>query len=269
MSKEIVNAKIVKIDQLATDVFSIWFEDEMALKARAGQFISVYSEDNARMLPRPISIAEIDKNKKLLRIVFRVVGEGTNEFSKKVVGETLRVCGPLGNGYEALDECKIADVCDKCEVKKVMVVGGGIGIPPMLGLAEELTAKGIEVEAVLGYRHDEFLREEFEKVAKVYIATDDGSDGVHGTVIDAIKHFDLKADVICACGPLPMLRGLKNYANEKDTLLLVSLEEKMGCAIGACLGCVVKSVDVDGHTNNKNKRVCKEGPVFVAREVEF
>lgn len=248
------NAKIISQNELAPGIFSIWFETaKIAEIARAGQFIVVYMKDVSRMLPRPISICEIDAKAGAIRIVYRVTGEGTKELSQAKSGECYRIMGPLGNGYDKLSG-------------KVMVIGGGIGIPPMLGLAESLEG---DVTAVLGYRDAQFLRSEFEKNATVYIATEDGSDGTKGNVLDAINQHGLCADVICACGPTPMLRAIKDYAIQNDIACYVSLEEKMACGIGACLACVCKSKEVDEHSNVHNKRICKEGPVFDAREVVF
>ena len=115
----------------------------------------------------------------------------------------------------------------------------------------------------------ESVKEEFDKVADVVIATDDGSVGTHGTVIDAMKEKNLTADVICACGPMPMLRGVKAYGLENEIETYVSMEERMACGIGACLGCVCQSTEVDSHSNVHNKRVCKDGPVFLSTEVEL
>lgn len=249
-------AKILSQEELAPGIYSIWFEtDRIAKLAKAGQFIAVYSKDNSRMLPRPISICEIDTEGGKIRIVYRVAGEGTKELSCAAAGESYRIMGPLGNGYSELDG------------KKVMVIGGGIGVPPMLGVAESL---GKNVTAVLGYRDsNQFLRKEFEDVAEVYIATEDGSVGTKGNVLDAIEEHKLAADVICACGPTPMLRAIKEFAIAKNIECYVSLEEKMACGIGACLACVCKTKEVDEHSNVHNKRICKEGPVFNAKEVEF
>ncbi len=162
--------------------------------------------------------------------------------------------GPLGNGFPL-------------KGKKAFLIGGGIGIPPMLELAKQLNC---EKQIVLGYRNcDMFLLDEFKKQGEVYIATEDGSVGTKGNVLDAIRENALDAEVIYACGPTPMLRALKNYAAENNIECWISMEEKMACGIGACLACVCKSKEVDGHTNVHNKRVCKEGPVFLAEEVEL
>ena len=140
------------------------------------------------------------------------------------------------------------------------------GIPPMLETAKELNA---DKTAVLGYRDELFLKDEFEKYADVYVATEDGSAGTRGNVLDAIRENALKADVIFACGPTPMLSALKSYAEENNITCWISMEERMACGIGACLACVCKSKDIDSHSQVHNKRVCKDGPVFLSTEVEL
>ena len=253
------NAKIIKTGCLGTGVYEIWFEtSDIAKAAKPGQFISVYSTDGSRLLPRPISICAIVDNK--LRIVYRTVGAGTKEFSSMKEGESLSIQGPLGNGY---------DVNATYASKDAIIFGGGIGIPPMLELARRLDC---HKNVVVGYRNSQtFLKEDFEAVADtdVYIATKDGSVGAKGNVLDAVKQEKVEADVIFACGPTPMLRAIKAYALENDIPCYVSLEEKMACGIGACLACVCKSTEIDDHSQVKNKRVCKEGPVFNVKEVEL
>lgn len=244
--------------KLADGVYSMWVEArEIAEAAEAGQFVAVYSKDGSRLLPRPISLCEIDKEKGALRLVFRVVGAGTEEFSRLAKGDQVEVMGPLGNGFWE-------------EGTEAILIGGGIGIPPMLELAKTLSAAGKKVNVVLGYRdcHD-FLAEEFKAYANVYLATEDGSLGTKGNVLDAIRAEGVNGDILYACGPLPMLRGVKAYAAEKGIKAQISMEEKMACGIGACLACVCQSKDVDHHTHVHNKRVCKDGPVFYAEEVEL
>jgi dihydroorotate dehydrogenase electron transfer subunit len=127
-----------------------------------------------------------------------------------------------------------------------------------------------EFTIVMGYRNaDTFLLDEFKEQGNVLVATEDGSVGTKGNVLDAIRENGAKADVIYACGPLPMLRALKTYAAEQGMDCFISMEERMACGIGACLACVCKTKDVDAHSNVKNKRICKEGPVFDAKEVEL
>ena len=164
----------------------------------------------------------------------------------------VKILGPLGNGFTQKD-------------KKAILIGGGIGIPPMLELMKQLDC---DKTAVLGYRDsDMFLKDEFEAVGDVVISTEDGSFGTKGNVIDAIKEQGVEGSIIYACGPTPMLRGIKAYAEEMGIEAQISMEERMACGIGACLACVCKSKDVDSHSHNK--RVCKDGPVFDAREVEL
>lgn len=245
---------ITRIDKLTNDVFSMWIQnDEIASITRPGQFLSLFCKDGSRLLPRPISVCEIDNNKGELRLVYRVVGNGTEEFSNMQVGDEIEVMGPLGNGFTL-------------EGKKAILIGGGIGIPPMLELAKQLDC---EKHIVLGFRDELFLNEEFKAYGKVYISTEDGSTGTKGNVIDAIKENNLEADIIFACGPTPMLKGVKAYALENIIKAQLSLEERMACGIGACLACICKSKEKDHHTNVNNKRICKEGPVFYAEEVEL
>ena len=245
---------VVQNTRIAEDIYSLWLQaPEIAQTAVPGQFISLYCRDGSRILPRPISICEIDRETGRVRIVFRVVGKGTKEFSLLKKGDTIRVMGPLGNGFTF-------------EGKKALLIGGGIGIPPMLELAKQLSC---EKQVVLGYRDSTFMEKEFEPYGKVYLSTEDGSQGVKGNVLDAICYHQLKTDIIFACGPIPMLRGIKEYAREHSIKAQLSLEERMACGIGACFACVCKSKEIDGHTNVKNKRICKDGPVFYAEEVEL
>ncbi len=190
----------------------------------------------------------------------RVTGEktGTKQFSELKAGDQIPVIGPMGNGFP-LEEAK---------GKKAFLMGGGIGVPPILELAREVDCA--EKQIVVGYRDAHtFLKEEFEQNGKLYIATEDGSVGTKGNVMDAIREQALDAEVIFACGPMPMLRAIKAYAEENGILCYISLEERMACGIGACLGCVCKTKEVDAHSNVHNKRVCKDGPVFLSTEVEI
>ena len=244
--------RILQNSRLEEGVYDMWLEaEDMAMDAKPGQFISLYCNDGKRLLPRPISICEIDKAKGRIRLVYRVIGKGTEEFSSLKPGAYIDCIGPLGRGFTP-------------EGKKALIIGGGIGIPPLLELAKQLdSVKTI----VLGYRDATFLDKDFENYGKVYISTEDGSIGTKGNVIDAIKANNLTADIIYACGPTPMLRGVKEYAMSHKIKAQLSLEERMACGIGACLACVCKSTGVDHHSNVNNKRICKEGPVFYADEI--
>lgn len=208
----------------------------------------------------PISICEIDAVNGRLRVVYRVTGEntGTEQFSKLEAGDTIPVVGPLGNGFPY----------EKAAGKKVFLMGGGIGVPPILELAKQMECEKKQI--VVGYRDAQtFLKEEFEQNGEVYISTEDGSVGTKGNVMDAIRENALDADMIYACGPTPMLRAIKAYAEENNIECYISLEERMACGIGACLACVCKSKEKDHHSNVNNKRICKDGPVFLSTEVEI
>ncbi|HIR24202.1 MAG TPA: dihydroorotate dehydrogenase electron transfer subunit [Candidatus Egerieimonas faecigallinarum] len=253
-------ATVVSQEQIASDVYSMWIQTEqIAEEAKPGQFISLYCADKSRLLPRPISLCEIDRGKGRVRLVYRVVGKGTDEFSRLRAGDTVEILGPLGNGFP-LEEAR---------GKRVLLMGGGIGIPPMLETAKQLDA---EKMIVSGYRDELFLTEDFAEAGELYLAVEHPGEGVictEGNVLDAVRENELEADVIFACGPTPMLRAIKSYALEKEIPCWISMEEKMACGIGACLACVCQSKEIDGHSHVHNKRICKDGPVFLSTEVEL
>ena len=253
-------AAVLNIEEIGKDIFSLVLQTrQIAQEAVPGQFVSVYSNDRSRLLPRPISICEADGESGCLRLVFRIAGEGTREFSRLEPGDRVDLVGPLGNGFPA----------ERAEGKRVWLVGGGIGIPPMIQLDHVLEEMGAaaSVTAVLGYRDEQFLLDDF--TSECVIATEDGSAGTKGNVLDAVRERSLKADVIYACGPTPMLRALKAYALQEGIECWLSLEEKMACGIGACLSCVCRSTEKDEHSQVNNKRICTEGPVFLSTDIEL
>ena len=238
MTKEKENAAIISQEEIAHGIYSMWIRTKAAETAEPGQFISMYTNDGSKLLPRPISICEIDKEKGALRVVYRVTGEntGTELFSQMGEGDTIPVIGPLGNGFPL----------EKALEKRAFLIGGGIGVPPILELAKQIGCEKKQI--IVGYRNDEtFLKTEFEQNGEVYISTEDGSAGTKGNVMDAIK----------------------NYAEENGIECYISLEERMACGIGACLACVCKTKEKDHHSNVHNKRICKDGPVFLSTEVEI
>lgn len=267
---------VTEAGQIAKGIYSMtvqYPESSAPREVKPGRFVGVYPKNASALLPRPISVCEWNAEEKKLHLVYRTVGRGTREFSLLHAGDTVDILGILGNGYEVSD----------LKGKKVLLLGGGIGAPPMLGLAEALyeanQAAGEDprslVTAVMGYRtNDLFLTEEFEQVSRLLISTDDGTAGVRGNVMDAVRSlFEKEAgthfDAICACGPMPMLRGVKAFAGELGIPAWISLEERMACGVGACLGCVAKTLREDGHSHVHNARVCAEGPVFAAEDVEI
>lgn len=250
-------AKVYSQEQIATGIYDMWIETELAKDAKPGQFISVYTQNQSALLPRPISICEVDKDNQRLRIVYRTAGKGTKEFSEYKKGDRIDILGVLGNGFPL----------EAAKGKRVFLMGGGIGIPPMLELAKNIQG---EKDIIVGYRNSElFLSEDLEKYGNLHIATEDGSVGTKGNVMNAIEAENLKTDVIFACGPMPMLRAIKKYAEKENIPAYISLEERMACGVGACLGCVVKTREVDHHSHVNNARICTDGPVYLATDVEI
>ena len=261
-------SRVTACEELVPGIFDLRLETEIAHRARPGQFVGVYPGDPSMLLPRPVSVCDVAGD--VLRLVFRVSGNGTAAFSKLHAGDTVRLIGPLGNGYPL----------ERMAEKEVLLIGGGIGIPPLLFLARALAggfegtarkdlcaARAKSIIAAIGYRTpDLFLETEFTQYATPLIACDvPCGRGIQGTALDAVLLARADGDVFCACGPKAMLREVKTFAGETETYL--SLEERMACGVGACLACVVKTAEEDSHTGVKNARVCTEGPVFAAHHV--
>lgn len=251
-------ARVLSQKMIAPDIYDMRIAIDPELKAAAGQFVGIYPKDKSTLLPRPISICEADEG--ILRLVYRVQGKGTREFSTYQEGEDLEILAVLGNGFPTENE----------KGKKVVLMGGGIGIPPLVELAKCLGKAGAIVTAVMGYRDGHlFLKEDLERYADVFIATEDGSVGIKGNVLTVMEREQIQADVIMACGPMAMLRGIKEYAAQKEIKAYISLEERMACGVGACLGCVCKTKDKDAHSHVNSARICTDGPVFDAKEVDI
>ncbi|MEG0979565.1 MAG: dihydroorotate dehydrogenase electron transfer subunit [Oscillospiraceae bacterium] len=247
------NALILKKEKLNNAAFRFTLKSEViSTIGIAGQFVHIKCGEN--LLRRPISICRFDRNRDCIEIVFEVRGEGTKWLSRREEGELLDVLGPLGNGFEINNE------------GRVLVIGGGIGCPPMLGVAEELDEK---CDAIIGFKNIEssILVKDFINMCEdVTIVTDDGTLGEKGFVTDPLKKaVESKTySTIYACGPTPMLKAIAEIAKQNGIECFVSLEERMGCGIGACLVCACKTK----HGNSeKFTHVCKDGPVFRAEEV--
>lgn len=260
LSKKKEKVQVLSTAKLAEGIYEMWLETDMAQEKGAGRFIALYPKNRATLLPRPISICERDVNRGALRIVYRVAGEGTKEFSSYQKGDTADILGVLGNGYPL----------DQAEGKTALLMGGGIGIPPLLELAKELSSMECKVRIVLGYRDENlFLKQDLEQYGEVYIATEDGSVGTKGNVLDAVRENNLYADLMYSCGPMPMLRAIRKYASQMGIPAWISLEERMACGVGACLGCVCRTVKEDAHSHVHNARICTDGPVFLAEDVDI
>lgn len=237
--------KIVANSPLTRDVYRMVLEGDTQWIMRPGQFVNI--ELDGLYLRRPISICDWDEN--TITIIYKVVGRGTEQMSKMSVGEELDVLTGLGNGFNPEIECNEA-----------LLVGGGVGVPPLYHLAKELLAQGKKVSVVLGFNTaaEVFYADEFRQLgAEVYVSTADGSLGVKGFVTDAIRESGVTFDYFYACGPLPMLKALCDNCSQRGEL---SFEERMGCGFGACMGCSCKTL-------TGNKRICKEGPVMRREEI--
>ena len=246
---------VIEKKTLAKEIYSFTVKcPEAANAASVGQFANITAEGFT--LRRPISICEIDKQQGTLRFVFEVRGKGTAQIARVNSGELLDVLGPLGNGFRLPENAE-----------RVVVVGGGIGVPPLLGIAKLL---GGRCTAVLGFRNYEkiILTDEFKKFgADVIVCTDDGSVGRSGVVVAPLEEELAKgADLVCACGPAPMIRATVELCEKLGIPCQVSLEQRMGCGVGACVVCSCMTVK-DGKEHYA--RVCKDGPVFDSKEVKL
>lgn len=239
---------IVSRKELVKDVYEMVLEGDAASFIQApGQFINIKINDSLQpYLRRPMSICDYDQHH--IKMIFKVVGEGTKILSEKKIGDQLDCLTGLGNGFVDL------------ECQKAVVIGGGLGVPPMYKLAKDLVEKGVKVTAVLGFnsQNDVFYKEEFEKLCPTYIATMDGSLGTKGTVLDALKENQIEFDKYYTCGPEKMLDALVMAYPHNGYL---SFEARMGCGFGACMGC---SCQVK---TKPYKRICVEGPVLHSSEV--
>ena len=246
---------ITKKQTIAKGIFDLTILcPDVAKIAKCGQFVHIKADGFS--LRRPISICSIDKENGTLRIVFEVRGEGTEMLSRLNEGENIDMIAPLGDGVFKLLEGD----------KKAVCIGGGIGVPPMLSIAQYY---GNRSTAICGFRTASLaiLQDDFKQAnANTILCTDDGTAGKKGFVTDALIECiaNEKPDIIYACGPHAMLRGIVNIANENNIECQVSLEERMGCGVGACLVCACRAVK-DG--NEFMAHVCKDGPVFDSKEV--
>ena len=244
-------ATIVKNEKIADNIYAVTFDLGEKPCVRAGQFGDI-AVGGTHLLRRPIAVCKVDGTQ--VTFCYQIKGEGTQKLKTMGAGVRLNVLMPLGNGFY-VEETE----------KKIALVGGGVGVFPLISVLREYGAEK-EVSAYIGYRNKGAVCgvEEFEKATKFVGVTDDGS---YGEKMNAVQAFaaDLgkgnRPDVVLACGPTPMLRALKAVVEKENLPCFVSLEERMGCGIGACLVCVCDM------TNGKKARVCKDGPVFNAKDV--
>lgn len=257
-----LKCKLVKKEELINGIYRFSVEaPEIANSAKPGQFLEIKVSDTGEpFLRRPISIYNIDKENGIVEFIFQVKGKGTELLKLKEVGQEIDIMGPLGKGSFNVQE-----------YKSVAIIGGGIGTYPLYELTKQLKGKA-NLNVYLGFRDKSLVscEKEFEAIGlnKLVVTTDDGSYKEKGFAIDFMKKDieEHRVDMIFACGPLPMLRAVREYAIKENIPCQVSLEERMGCGIGACLGCAVKVINGE---ETRFGHVCKDGPVFDAKNVEI
>ncbi len=249
-----VACQILSNEPLTEQVFEMKIAcPEIVSQTKPGQFVNLYCRHQGRLLPRPISVCELDKDRGNLCLVYAILGEGTSEFAGYTSGQSIEIMGPLGNGFNLNNQSD-----------NHLIVGGGVGTPPMVELCKQL--KGNKT-IVVGFREKPYLVERLQKFGKVYVTTDDGSVGFKGNVVEFMEQKKLRGNIY-ACGPTPMLKGVQAFADRYDLEANLSLEERMGCGFGGCVGCVTK-IAVDTEAGYTYKKVCVDGPVFDAKEVLF
>ncbi len=237
-----VHYNILKNEQVGKNVYQMVLSSDEEISYLPGQFVNLKLDQF--YLRRPLSVSSYDSHQ--LVLLYKVLGQGTKELTGYLPGQTLDILCPLGNGFD-IKNCQ-----------KPLLIAGGIGIAPMIGLAQYFSQQGIQPTILYGAstEADLVLLKELKALGNVIVATDDGSIGYHGNIVDYLKNHQVPFDQYYACGPLPMLKNLKEWSTQG----YLSLEARMGCGFGACMGCSIETV-------NGPKRICKEGPVFQASEV--
>ncbi|MFO1445835.1 dihydroorotate dehydrogenase electron transfer subunit [Bacillus sp. Bva_UNVM-123] len=252
--------KIVSQHEIAQHIFELTLQGELVHEmGEPGQFVHLkVSDSSSPLLRRPISIANIEQTKSQFTCIYRTEGKGTTLLSQKQSGDVVDVLGPLGHGFP-VNEAKRGETA--------LLVGGGIGVPPLYELSKQLVEQGIKVIHVLGFQSKRavFYEQAFTSLGDTYIATVDGTYGYKGFVTNVIEKKNLSFDILYSCGPTPMLRALEMEYKHKKVYL--SLEERMACGIGACFACVCETVD--DSTGYTYKKICSDGPVFKAGEVKL
>ncbi|ENQ3078454.1 dihydroorotate oxidase B electron transfer subunit [Bacillus cereus] len=252
------NMIVVNQKEIAKNIYELVLQGDLVQQMNEpGQFVHIkVAEGITPLLRRPISICNVDQDKNEFTMLYRAEGQGTKTLAKRKQGDLVDVLGPLGHGFP-VEEAETGQTA--------LLVGGGIGVPPLYELSQRLVAKGVSVIHILGFQTKDvvFYEEKFAELGDTYVATVDGTHGTKGFVTDVIDAYGIDFDILYSCGPLAMLRALEGRYKEKKAY--ISLEERMGCGIGACFACVCHlQEDPSGHSY---KKVCSDGPVFPIGEV--
>jgi dihydroorotate dehydrogenase electron transfer subunit len=254
MNKTIQNLRVIKNEQLNHDTYRIVVQSPKPLgKIVPGQFVNVYVPDSATtFLRRPLSIHDVDIKEDTFSLLVKAVGDGTRKMVQSKPNEEINIVYPLGNGFS-----------EPKNDEHILLVGGGVGIAPMLHLAREARENGSHVEILLGARSvkDHVLLDEFKLLGNLHLTTNDGTLGTQGFVTDHAI-FNSSFNRIYCCGPEPMMLAVARKAKMLGIECEVSLENMMACGFGVCLCCVTK-------TNEGNKCVCTEGPVFNINDLQW
>lgn len=254
MKKHQMNLRVVSCSRLSTKAVHIVLTSDTPLPVMLpGQFVQIQVPDKSVMLRRPISIHDVCIAGNTLHLLVQIVGAGTESLARVATGDHLNVVLPLGNGFPETSN------------KRVLLVGGGIGIAPLLYLARQLKKNGCDVEFLLGGKTaaDLLRHDEYNNVATVHVTTEDGSMGEKGFVTNHSILAEKRFDILMVCGPTPMMKAVAAWAKQNSTECYVSLENMMACGLGACLCCVQKNTE--GH----NVCVCTEGPVFNIKQLSL
>ncbi|KMP30082.1 dihydroorotate oxidase B electron transfer subunit [Bacillus wiedmannii] len=252
------NMIVVNQKEIAKNIYELVLQGDLVQQMNnPGQFVHIkVAEGITPLLRRPISICNVDQEKNEFTMLYRAEGQGTKTLAKRKQGELVDVLGPLGHGFP-VEEAEAGQTA--------LLVGGGIGVPPLYELSQRLVAKEVRVIHILGFQTKDvvFYEEKFAELGDTYVATVDGTHGTEGFVTDVIDSYGIDFDILYSCGPLAMLRALEGRYKERKAY--ISLEERMGCGIGACFACVCHlQADPSGHSY---KKVCSDGPVFPIGEV--
>ncbi|MEK4030259.1 dihydroorotate dehydrogenase electron transfer subunit [Pseudobacillus sp. FSL P4-0506] len=249
---------VVSQQNIAKNIYELTLQGELVQEMNEpGRFVHLkVSGQTMPLLRRPISIANIDQVNSRFTMIYRAEGEGTKLLAEKKPGDQVDVLGPLGHGFP-VNEAQAGETA--------ILVGGGIGVPPLYELSQRLNEKGVKTIHVLGFQSADvaFYEDRFAELGETYVATVDGSLGTKGFVTDAIREFNLQGDILYSCGPVVMLRALEELQLTKKGF--ISLEERMGCGIGACFACVCHTQN--DPTGTEYRKVCSDGPVFPMGEV--
>ncbi|KGR87605.1 dihydroorotate dehydrogenase electron transfer subunit [Lysinibacillus odysseyi] len=242
---------VVHQAKIAHNIFELTLQGELVQDMAPGQFVHVRVGDSFEpLLRRPISIANINKDMNEFTMIYRAEGRGTELLSKKQVGDTADILGPIGNGFP---------VDAAAPGSTALLVGGGIGVPPLYELAKQLNARGVQTIHVLGFQSENvaFYEEQFSAFGETHYVTADGTKGTKGFVTNLLDERKPEFDVFYSCGPLPMLKALEVQFPDKEGYL--SFEERMACGIGACFACVCNTTEA---VEKDYVKVCSDGPVF-------